>query len=319
MSLLSIRAKVAAKLGLNPSDANQKALLTSFVNEGAEELWKTNDLVGALREVVLSFDGTQKQIALPYYVLSVKGIRWADSGAPITQNDMRPRYQSWDDAKLLNWRDKNKSPLHTAITDESTVTLKLPIVEAKDVIINIIGRTPNSSKVQEKLTIPAGQLSVESTNNYVEIYSITKSATNTYDITVYDVNSSEISKIPNAELSPRYTIVQILDDKFDGNVETSGVEVLYKPVYRPLIEDYDEFQAEGYDDAVFWKVLEVYQGRQDDDNSAERAKAAAMKVTQLCGDIAKQFTSGKKLEMNFKPNPLYNIFRNRWWNRNLRG
>ena len=62
MSLSKIRTKVSVKLGITNKD-----ILDSYINEGAEELWKTTDLVGALKETILWYDGTTKEVALPYF------------------------------------------------------------------------------------------------------------------------------------------------------------------------------------------------------------------------------------------------------------
>src|SRR5205823_97903 len=112
--------------------------------------------------------------------------------------------------------------------DQSTLIFKFPapLIDNEDVTIRVIGKTPNSYRTEEALTIAAGQTEIESENDYEEIYSITKDAPNKYNIKVYDANEIELAEIPNSELSPKYTIIQVLDDNIEGATQTSGVEIM---------------------------------------------------------------------------------------------
>lgn len=312
MSLKSIRAKVAAKLSFNPTDTDLRTLVDSYINEAAFELWHTFDLVGSLKEEIIWFEGPTKQIALPSYVLVVRGLRYYNSQYNIPLNDMRPRYLTQGfGQESLNFREKGKYPLHTEIENESILKFTIPVEETAAISITVIGKTPSSSKISETVVIPVGSREVITTNIWKSggLHSISKDASNVYNIKVLDADDTELAEIPNSELNSKYTIIQVLDDNIEQVNQQSGIEVLYKPVFRPFLNDNDEFQAEGYDDAIFWKTMEIYNGRQDDDNAGGRAYGCQQKCKEILDIIAGNNSSGKRMIMDFKPNPMYGLFR----------
>lgn len=314
MSLKSIRADVASKLAFNVADPAEKAFVDNRINQAADEIWTKNDLPGSLRELVLYYDGTTKQVALPYFIMIGRGFRFYNSQYKIPINTMHPRYQIQGFGQYsLNWREKQKSPVAILITNQSVLNFVLPHAESNAIDIYVIGTTPTAYKVQEKVTIPAGSLTVATTNNYIELFSISKSAVNTYNIAITDADDTVIGEIPNSELSGRYIIMQVLDDNIEGSSLTTGVEVLYKPFYQLLVNDYDEFQEAKYDQAIYWKVLEHYHGRQDDSEATQRAMAAQAKCEQLVNEIAKNALIGKDMEIQYAPNQFYGLWRPNNW------
>ena len=287
MSLLSIRAEVASKLGFNVSNEDERLWINDLINKAAKEIWDTNNLVNTNKELVLYFDGTTKQVALPYFIQQGLAYRYYNSQYKIPVNGMEPRYQVQGFGQyLLNWREKGKSPLAVQISNQSILKFTLSQRETVAITLNIVGRTPNSYRIQEKVIIPIGSLTAISINDYIEIYSIEKSDVNVYNITVSDV-----------------------DDNIEGNVATSGVEVLYKNIFHIMQNDYDQFQAEGYDQAIFWKCMELWHGKQDDANAAGRALAAQTKCNQLLSDISKDALDGREMEIQFGPNKFYGLQR----------
>ena len=312
MSLLSIRADIISRIGIT-GQGDEKIFVDKQINDAAEEIYVANDLIGCLREQIIRFDRTDKQIALPYNIFAIRGLRFYNSKYSITLNDMRPRYniQSWS-ISALNYREKGQSPLKVQLSNFSILQFELPLAETFDVTINIVGSTPNSSKIQEVVVIPAGTLVANSVNNFIDIESLNKTLLNNYDIIVKDAADTEIAVIPNSELFSSYKIVQVLDDSIENTIENSGVEILYKTRFTPFQNDFDEFPCQGYDKAITWKFMEHYFGQQKDGLNA--ALAAGAKCNSVLAQIALNNDVGKKLEMDFLPNHFYGLFRPIRWN-----
>jgi hypothetical protein len=320
MSLKSILLDASSILGLDLTNPKELAFYIQNVNQAAEELYNSCDLPGSIKEQVFQNpDVDASMIALPYYVGHIRGLRYSYFyGVKIALKDLRPRYhsKSWDSCNLLTYRLKNtKSPLARDIVSEGPLTFTLSKAEASDVTIDLVCSTKNSKSISETLTIPTGTLTVTSTLVPTEVLGIVKtSGVTSYDITVKDINNLVLAEIPNSEVSPCYTILQIQDPRFltTGNSSLSTIEVLYKTRFRPFVNMSDEFVCPNCDKLLFWKFSEHYASYKP--GWEDRAILAAKKVSQIKAELFANDEMGKEQDIQFGENP-FNAIQERIENR----
>ena len=311
MSLLDIRTNIDSEAGFNSvNNTDDLVYLNSRINKIAKDLYDKQDLVGSMYELITFWDNDAKLVSMPTYVGEVRGARYYDSPIEITLRDIRPRYAiNTYGIELMDFREVYLSTFAIQLDNYSTLTFSLPEgeVEEVDVSITIIGKTPVASKVQEVLVIVAGESSVESENNWVgapEI--IKKSAANSFDITITDVEDTELAIIPNNALASEYQIWQVRDDNLVGQVASNSIELLFKMKFEPLVNDGDEFLAAKYDDVILWKFLEEFWSKQENKESlvANAQVQWVSKMEAIHGNKEK----GKKTEMQFARNKFYSLF-----------
>lgn len=311
MSLKLIRAKIAAETGFHPeSSDDDKNYLNLEINNIANDLYSEHDLVGSLKEIIIFFELTAKLVSLPSYVGEVRASRYYDSPFILTLRDIRPRYSSSGFTKqILDPREIGVSTLFNQITNASVLKFSLPEgeVESTDLEIDIIGATPVSTNIQEKLILIAGQNTITSINNWVEApTSILKNRYNSFDILVTDIEDNELALIPNSELNSRYKVFQVRDDNLIGQISANSLEVLYKEAFIPLVNDNDEFLKSIYDEVLFWKFLYEYWSKQEGKESLAES-AREMLVTKF-GIKNRDNQKGKKSEMQYVDNKFYSLF-----------
>jgi hypothetical protein len=314
MALINILNDISSILGLSITDDNEKNFLTDNINIAAREIYNSGDLPGSIREQIFQFNDTDNyQISFPYYIEKLRAIRFYNTyGGKIALEDLRPRYHSqrWGTGGLIRWKVKvSDNCLAADITNAAPLTFSLPTgkLETTDIVITIIGKTASSSRVTETITILAGQSSAVSLNGYDEVESIFKTAYNTYNITITDVDDNELGVIPNSELRPLYTIVQVRQDDFQSsflnNYPQNTIEVLYKHRFSPFRNMYDEFPCPNCDKIIFWKFVEHYCAYKPGFES--RSLAAYSKVKQLIDELSLDDQGGKQLTLEYSPNPMY--------------
>jgi len=314
MSLKNILLDVSSVLSLDISNAAEKAYHIAKINEAAEELYTANDLPGCLREQIFQIDDSDTfQVALPWYVDKIRAVRFYDNWlGKIPVEDMSPRYHStkWGNKGLIRFRIKDlSSPLCRDLQDITPLIFSLSDVtgESADVTFNIIGRTEEKERVNEALTIVAGQYTNTTLNNYKSIEKIEKTSLNQLDCTVTDINANVVSFIPNSQLKAQYTTVMIRDDDFSPLINNSyplnTVEVLYKTRFTPFVNTYDEFPCPKCDKIIFWKFLEHYYAYKPD--MEQKAFQAHGKCKQLIKQLGEDDGLGLELVMEFGSNPMY--------------
>lgn len=267
MSLKYILSQTGVKMGLNPSDDSQRPILLRFVNEAVDELYAQSDMAGCMVEQAFKVNGDQT-IALPNYVGAVRAVREYQSLIPWNINQMRPRYNvsNWNDF-WRGWRLKGKQALQKSIVNQSVINVSVTAVESPAVVVTITGRTDTSSSITEDITLNA--TTVSSVNNWIEITAINKSRVNDYDITVSDIDNNALAVIPNNEKVSTYQIIDVSTCPWLNNTQSKQdhyLEVLYKKKLTYLSEDGDEFPAQGYDNIIVNKVLQLWyeeQGKVD--------------------------------------------------------
>lgn len=317
MSLAKILLDISNELSISAQNDNERLYLIGKINDAGKELWESNDLPGSLRECTFNIDTAAQessQVSLPFYVDKIRGLRFsAIQGGKIPLNDQRPRYyygRGWGaNSFAFPWRKTREAyPLQREIVNASVLTFTVALVEIEDIIINIVGKTDNSDRFNEVVTIVAGTLTADSIGNYEDITTLSKNAVNTNNIIVTDVEGNEISIIPNSELAPRYTIIALVDANTQFNVIPnyncySSVDVLYKQRFTPLVNLSDEYPAPNCDRLLFYKFSEFYWSQQP--GNEDRAILAARKTAQILNSLNGDDEAAQERELQWEPNGVY--------------
>jgi hypothetical protein len=264
MSVKYILSRAGAKMGLDPSIANDRNTLLRFLNEAAEELYAQSDLTGSLMEQVFKVNGDQT-ISLPSCVGKIRAIREFASMQVWHINQMRPRYNqfNWTDM-WRNYRLVGKRALMTGITNESNVVITVPIVEDPPIVVSVCGTTNVANFVSEQLTIDA--LQKVTVNAFTDISSVKKDRVNNYDVTITDIDYKTLTVIPNNMMAAMYQIIDISSCPWLPNATSmldNYVEILYKKTLPWLSVDDDEFPAFDYDNVIVNKIMQLWAEEQE--------------------------------------------------------
>lgn len=309
--LKDILTDLAIELGKTSSNEDRNARI-SRINKAAEEVHEKYDLEEGKDEKVFLFnpdtDANAPQIALPPYVFQVRGMRFHDSRNYISLDSMRNRYNfhfyAENDLWYLRFREKRRSPLSRTLTNRSVLKLSVPIAEDTEFKVTVIGQTENSYRVNETLTFSPGDLEKETEGNFIAVESISKNIITKYNVIVKDVEDNTVGMILNSEYQSTYKIYQIGDsDQFQLPETASAVEVWFKYKLQPLKNDEDCFLGSSrYDKAIFWKFME-HRSKKPEDALAFREKCAEAIATIEVND-----KSGEREEIDFKPQPFFEIY-----------
>lgn len=328
MSLQKILLDISTELGISVATDAERSWIIEKINDAARELYESQDITGCLREQTFNADSDGPQfsslVALPYYVDQIRGMRFSKlMGGKISANDMRPRYhfgRGWGtDSFVMPYRIvRERAPLKRDISNASVLKFTIPEAEAVDVVINIVGETTNSARSAEQVTLIAGDLSVTSSGNFVDVTHIEKSAVNVNDIIITDVEDNELGVIPNSEVIPIYKWLELQDSNagFAGSTQfnqLTAMDFLYKVRFTPFVNLYDEFPCPKCDRIIFYKFAEYYEGQQTGHET--RVAMAAAKSAQLLDNLNTDSEAGKDMEIEFGSNGFTEAqqpFRN-WW------
>ena len=269
MGVKYILAQAGSKMGLNPSDEQQRAVLVRFLNEGARELYAQSDMAGSLMEMPFKVNGDQT-ISFPSDVGRIRAMRDLNNQSNWNLRQMRPRYYAfnWTDM-WKGFRLKNKQCLQNSVTNQSQAVITVSATENPPVVVTITGRTEFSNRVVESVTLD--QNSVTTTNTFIDYTAITKDRANGYDITISDVDGNVLTVVPNNNLSAQYQIVDVSQCPFlpqNTSPLDNYLEVLYKVTLNYLTDDGDEFPGFDYDDIIVNKMMQLFKEEQDKTDAA---------------------------------------------------
>lgn len=259
MSVGYILTQAGNKMGLSPESEQERAVLLRFLNEAADELYTQADLPNSMFEQVFKVNGDQT-IALPPYVGFLRAAREKFSQVPWRINQLRPRYNisNWPDM-WRNFRLKGEQALKTSIRNEAQVVVSVHAVEDPPIEVTITGSTEFAASITETVTLDA--VSVTTTNNFLEITSITKDRINSYDISIADVDGLELAVIPNNEKRSSYQIIDVSTFPWlnqDVSTMDHWMEILYKKALPVLFNDGDQFVDGSYDNIVVNKMMQLW-------------------------------------------------------------
>lgn len=312
LMLYDILTEVTEDIGSDSASSRDRAWIVSQINHAAREIYNTADLTGSEREQIFVLDVDEQQIALPWYVGDIIGLRDYDSLDPIQQVDMRPRYlrDSWTRQSQLTpmrqWRRKGESALKRNILDEGTLTITLPAVATTAFDVFIVGSSSLAARITERVRFAAGEATKSTVNFFSNVTSIVKSAATTYDLVVTTLDGTEVSDIPSHLTKAKFVLVQVLD-KNDNLTESQLIELCYKHVFEPMVNDTDVFTAgELYDKAIYWKTLEFIAAKQE--GKEDRVLMAAAKSQALLSNILANSASKIEMKFAFGENPVIASF-----------
>jgi hypothetical protein len=283
MSVEYILDRFGKKVGMLPSDTNQRALLLNYLNEAAQELYEQSDMPGSLEEAEFYVQG-DKTVAMPADVYAVRGICEKSGGnamwdaEPLTA---RYRENNWE-TKHSKFRVKGYSPLKvslpTSITEAANSTDKLIVraygITTTDDDYEVVVKTPHSEALLVSVAGPAVASAASSTNvtlapsNAVVVTDIvsftrTNKPTNTVGaVQLIDYTDSTVyAEILSNSMESRYLIVDVSEFPFSSSAaqdDAHTLQILYKKALPRLQNDTDEFPAPGYDNILVSKCMELF-------------------------------------------------------------
>lgn len=297
MPLSIIYNQFASQTGLTAS--SQRNFCLQFINRAAEDIYTKIDPREALRECVFLMQEQYATVTLPYFVGKIRKIRQYSTGIQANLHDMLPRYHTQGWAELyhyLTWRIKGEIPIGRDIQNEGPLTLALPdgeVIGAGETFsIYITGGNTKRQRFTEQVDFVVGVNSVNTTNLFSTIESISKTAPCNYDVTIDDPDGNELASLPNSLLTTKYTVIQLTDYEPISNYY---VEILYKQELLPFFNNFDEFPARGYDQAIFFKALELYYA------TKEGRETEVILASKKCDALLKQISEDKGDQATTKP------------------
>lgn len=303
MSLRNIVATTVAEFGIDV--AQNYDWLLAQINNAAQELHLSLDLVGALREQVFILPSDEDVVTLPFYVGDIRAIRKPKVSTEITLTDLRPRYHlyQWGGVAYDKFRIIGTSPIARELPAEMAITYHPKDALFTGCMVSVVGSTCRAARTVESLFVTK---EVTGTVVFTDIESISKSIFTNYDVDIYS-GTTIIATIANCMLRSKYTKIQVSDNCLSNVTFCSDscrcVEVLYKQEFLPFVNDSDEFICEEYDQAIGWQFGVNYT------KSSTDKQFYADKVRGYCSNKARTQEFGKQIIINFGPNRFLESYR----------
>ena len=300
MSVEYILDRAGKKLGINPGDNHQRSIMLDYLNEAAQELYEESDMVGSLVEDSFYVQGN-KTIALPSNVSSIRAIREKESKYPWKLSNLTERYAynnlEQDDR---TWRIKGYEPFK--VTPTSFSGMRAVVTAAMSTIpITVVGSAAGISRAFEEVTLSSTSNAFSTT--FTSIESIIKSDVCTYDISIKQSDDTVVAVIPNNEKESRYLIVDVSKYRWESSAAANDehtLEVLYKEKLPYLSKDSDEFPADGYDNILVNKVMQLYMEEQ---GKIEEAMLYDKKASRSMGRRNADLERGQLQKVRFDKHP----------------
>jgi len=300
MSVAYILDRVGKKLGINPNDNHQRSIMLGYLNEGAQELYEESDMVGSLVEDSFYVQGN-KTIALPNNVSSIRAIREKESKYPWKLSNLTERY-SYNNLEQddRTWRIKGYEPFK--VTPSSFASMKATATQAMtDISLTVIGTRSDASRFVE--TVDMDTTSNTFSTTFVVIESIIKSDICTYDISIKESDDTVVAVIPNNEKESQYLIVDVSEFPWESTAaqdDQHTLEVVYKKKLPYLSKDSDEFPADGYDNIIVNKVMQLFMEEQ---GKIEEAMLYDKKASRSMGRRNSDLQRGQQQRVRFDKHP----------------
>lgn len=263
MALQYILRQAGLKMGLDPSDSAQRDTLLRFANEAANEMYDQADLDGSLMEQLFRVNGDQT-IAMPMYVGPIRAMREYSTHVAWHLYDMRPRYNqlNWND-RWRGWRLKGFSPISDYVTNQAPIIVTVKEVENPSIVVTVGGPTTDAQFVTDVLTMDA--TSKQGVVDFLDITSFKKDRVNGFNVALTDIDGKPLSILLNNTLETRYRVADVSLYPW-SNTDTGPtdhyMEVLYKKALPWLQNDDDEYPAQGYDNVIVNKILQIWSEEQ---------------------------------------------------------
>ena len=300
MSVEYILDRVGKKLGINPNDNHQRSIMLDYLNEAAQELYEESDMVGSLTEDSFYVQG-DKTIALPSNVSSIRAMREKESQYPWVLTNLTERYSrnnvEQDDR---TWRVRGYEPFK--VTPTNYAGIKATVASAmSDVALTIVGKKSDASRYVETVTLSGTSNSFSTT--FTSIESVIKSDVFTYDISIKQADDTVLAVIPNNEKESRYLICDVSEYPWESTAtqdDEHTLEVLYKRKLPYLSKDSDEFPADGYDNILVNKVMQLFLEEQ---GKMEEARIYDQKASRSLGRRNADLERGQLQKVKFDKHP----------------
>lgn len=287
--LSKILTKFCSRTGF--SSSSQRATALYYINEAAEEIYDASDLPGTIEEMIAPIT-KDARIALPSYVGQIRGIRTYEWRIKQKIETLVPSYcaNPWA-SEIDTWKYVGTSAIKTALSNTGILQLRIPQVESTPAVVTVSGGNNNSRHISDSVTLSA--LLNLTTSHFSSIESITKDINTTYNIQITDVDGNEIAILDNNKFKTEYKVFII-----SPYVSTDTyVEICYKKIFRELIDDGDEFICAGFDDAILYKALSIFESNKP--GNEQRAIMADQKSQQRISDKVKDITAGTTSKIRF--------------------
>lgn len=247
MALSDIKEIIEQDLGVG-------SVSLARINRAAKELFTNYELLDAQRECTLD-KGLDELVALPWFIDKIVAIR------PNTDFDKSKlihrvnKYRTGNWTLTLDLEDTGRNPLHTNITNAANLVLTIPKPETAAFSVTVTGGNNLSSSLSETVTFAVGETSKKTVNRYKDVFCIAQEK-HKYDLTVSDIDDQELAIIPNHLTEAQYRIIRVNDPTGRFTYNYKYVDILYKPHYRPFVNDGDQFMCgDRYDRAIVFKYI----------------------------------------------------------------
>lgn len=237
---------------LNLADERVKSIWVARINEAARGLYERSELLDSSRTAVFETSELATDvIAFPWYVMVPLRIRNIRTKEIFDFAQQAGRFQEFQ-SDFNNFTITKRSPLNREILNAGPLTFTLKDTESAT--FRISGRTNKSSSFVETLTITNARSGITAAS-WEDVESITQDVHN-YDTTVTDIDDVVVSRIPNNMTEVFYTHYRFKDDWWQNTNKQDTLELLYRPIYEPMLDDRSNFQCGSrYDDAIKYMTL----------------------------------------------------------------
>jgi hypothetical protein len=314
-----IRSELLRRLGeetglKNMNDEAQKSQLVDLLNDAAEEIWTQTDLPRSLMEMTVNTSEGEtcptQRVTLPGFVGELRGIR--DSLSKVTLHDIRPRYNNvpWPKSDCYTFRILREVPIARSI-DNSVGLYMAPLdADPSSIAIDIVGSINGVSEYHASFAGDGTGSAVGVL--WTDIFNITKDAITPTDVVLQsgDASGLEMARIPAYGDTSRYIEVDLLETPFNACQVTPQLpcrclEVLYKPNFRPLLDDNSSFQLDGYDRIIILTAVKIYRirglGATATDEQIAAAKVHAVRADELLRRKIQDKIQPEELVIQFGP------------------
>lgn len=258
--LKDILTEFSTTTGLDMTNSAERAHAITKLNRASEMIYLEKDLPGEL--LVLRGCITPDQlITMPHFVGELRGINETNDLLRWNITNQRPVVYSGEntwDANLRKFIDHGYTPIERAYNNAAAIKAKVAAVESPAVVVTVVGRTANSERVTETITLDATEKTL--TNVFTQIYSLSKDRINVYDILFEDDDALEFAKIPNCVTEALYKLYEIKYlVGYESSTESLDVEFVFKPRLLKLFNDYDNiYPSPLYEQALLYRGLALY-------------------------------------------------------------
>nr|BAR36578.1 hypothetical protein [uncultured Mediterranean phage uvMED] len=337
MSAEYIIDRFGKKVGLNPSDENQRFVILDFLNEAMQSVYEYVDIPGALVEEEFYVAGN-KRIAMSRDVQSIRAMREKESQLPWTARNLLSEYNhnNWPSDNRC-WRIVGYEPLkkslptattstrgsnatgltvqayaNIAATEKLAITFETSTSDRQTVTITP-GAHTGSSPDPTAVTLAAhhtisGISSIRRYDTGNERYAnYTEEGGGLFKLVDTSDTTIVYSEVPHDETEAQYLIVDVSEFPWDENStqdDNHTLQILYKKKLKYIKSDNDPFPLYGFENIVMHKMMQLFLEEQ---GKLQEANVYDSKVVRDLGRKIADLERGQERRMQFGRHPHDNI------------